>query len=212
MLLGLAIRFLSACIPFATGAVLLSGSAARVGEKVITIRDINYFAAIHRLKEKKWADPFIPLAVEDLKRYTKRALLEEMCFSEIKSLEFQGPKRNEAVDLISSQQKKNRKQWSEFLRFYVRRDDQAVEILFRSLTVDKFLEKKMETLTPLITEDEITQYLSQNSANHQESDKATLRQSVARLLRQERMQKGLENWLASLQNKYSAVTLLPQHE
>ena len=193
----------------AIGAVLLSGSAARVGERVVTIRDVNYFASLHRLKEKKWADPFVPLSSEELKRYTKRLILEEMCFSEVKSLEFQGPKRTEAAALAAAQKGKNRAQWAEFLRFYGRSEDQATEILFRSLTVDRFLEKKMETLTPLITEEEITQYLNQTNPNPQDSDKAALRQSVARLLRQERMQKGLENWLTSLQAKYSAVSLLP---
>lgn len=206
MLFSLALRVF---MPWGIAAVLLSGSAARVGEKVVTIRDVNYFASLHRLKEKKWADPFIPLGADELKRYTKRVLLEEMCFAEIKSLEFEGPKRKEAADLVAAQRAKTRTQWNEFLRFYGRSEEQAVEILFRSLTVDKFLEKKMETLTPLITEDEITQYLSQTSANPQESDKETIRQSVSRLLRQERMQKGLENWLGSLQTKYSAVTLLP---
>lgn len=205
----MAFSLLSVFSSLALATVLLSGSAARVGDKVVTIRDVNYFAALHRLKEKKWGDPFTPLASEDLKRYTKRFLLEEMCFSEVKSLEFQGPKRAEASALVGVQKGKNRSQWAEFLRFFGKSEEQATEVLFRSLTVDKFLEKKMETLTPLITEEEITQYLSQTNPNPQASDKEALRQSVARLLRQERMQKGMENWLASLQAKYSAVSLLP---
>jgi len=195
---------------FAGAATLLTGSAAKVGEKVVTVRDVSYFAALHRLKEKKWSDPFASLPLEELKRYTKRVMLEEMCIAEIKSLDFLGPKKAEAAELVALQKAKGRAAWGEFLKFYGHTEEQAVELLVRSLTVDKFLEQKMETLTPLISEEEITQYLSQTGAKSSGSgENETVRQSVARLLRQEKMQKGLENWLSALQEKYLAVSLLP---
>ncbi len=190
---------------------LLTGSAAKVGEKVITVRDISYLAALQRLKERKgsWGDPFAALSPEELKRYTKRVMLEEMCLLEIKSLEFLGPKKSQAVELVSAQRARNKTQWNEFLRYYGRTDEQAMETLFRSLTVDEFLEKKMETLTPLISEEEITQVINQQASKPTGGEAETLRQSVARALRQEKMQKGLESWLSALQEKYLAVSLLP---
>ncbi len=210
-MLSIAIQYL---LFFAHASVVLTGSAARVGSHVITVREVNYFSVVHRLREKKWLDPFLALSNEDLRRYTKRLRLEDMCLSEIKTLEFVGPKRSDAEDLVSLQKAKTKSAWNEFLKFYGKNEGQVTETLFRSLTVDKFLEKKMETLTPLITEEEITQYLGQTratpSAPPLEGDKETMRQSVSRLLRQERMQKGLENWLQSLQEKYTAVSLLAQ--
>ncbi len=176
------------------------------------MRDVSYFAALHLLKERKdkgWSDPFATLPADELKRYTKRVMLEEMVLAEIKSLEFLGPKKSEATSLVAVQRAKAKTQWNDFLRYYGKTDEQAAETLFRSLTVDEFLEKKMETLTPLISDEEITQYLNQNGTKTPAGEAETVRQSVARGLRQEKMQKGLESWLQALQEKYLAVSLLP---
>ncbi len=72
----------------AFAGTLLTGSAAKIGDKIITVRDVSYFAALHRLKERKdkgWSDPFATLPADELKRYTKRVMLEEMVLAEIKS-------------------------------------------------------------------------------------------------------------------------------
>ena len=136
-------------------------------------------------------------------------LLEEMVFGEMKSLNFDGGPKAEATKVLADRRKTPsfRAEWDKFVAHYSLGEEKAVSLLWRSIQVDKFIEKKVETLTPLLTSDVVDRHLI---ANLQRTEFITdprreLRQRAERLLKKERMGQQLQEWVLRLKRKYSVV-------
>jgi hypothetical protein len=77
----------------------------------------------------------------------------------------------------------------------------------QGLLAERFLKKKIESLTPVITDSEIEQY----TKNYPEKVKKLgdeNRSLVAEALKKERVDKGLQDYIDFLTEKYAATLLL----
>ena len=188
---------------------LVDGTAAIVAKVLITVQDAHFFSAVNHFSS---GDP-IPAkgeTGEDLRAIVQKMALEEMIYAEMKSLQVQdGGSSNEASRLIQAQKNHGREaEWSRCVAQYGRTEKEAIQRLYKSLQVEKFLQKKIETLTPIITDAEVERYFAQNPRRFKGADLEVLKPSVVLLLKKERMQKGLEEWVRVLKEKYGVTNLL----
>lgn len=189
--------------------VLVNGIAAEVAGKPISLEDVYFHRALDRVKNGESG----LLAIEKgdaLKNSVQKLVLEEMVYGEMKSLNFDGGPKSDAVRLLQERKKSPqfRTEWEKALGYFRIGDDKAVSLLWKSLQVDKFIERKVETLTPLLTPDVVDRHLVANTPGFQtlpDVKKAELRSRADRLLKKERMGEQLRDWVLRLKRKYSVV-------
>lgn len=200
---------LSAGPSFGAGAVI-NGTAATVGKELVTVQDARFYRALQRFREGE-AAPLKPEEGEDFRRTVQKIVLEEMVFAEMKNLSTDVGSKTEAEKLIRAQRSKGRDKeslWKEILKRFGKTEAMAVERLYRSLQVERFIQKKVETLTPIVTEAEAERYFKQNQSRFYGSSYDRLKPNIILLLKKERMQKGLEEWVRFLKEKYGVTNLL----
>jgi len=83
----------------------------------------------------------------------------------------------------------------------------AEGFLKSSLFAEKFLRKKVDTLTLLVTEADIDLYI-RNYPERVKKLSGDVRKLIAEALKKERTDKGLQDWIDFLTEKYSATYLL----
>jgi hypothetical protein len=190
-------------------AMVVNGIAAEVSGRPITLEEV----LIHRGLDKVKSGQSDLLAVEKgeaLHAAVQKMLLEEMVFGEMKSLNFDGGPKTEATKVLADRRKvaSFRGEWEKFLAHFSLGEEKAVALLWRSIQVDKFIEKKVETLTPLLTSDVVDRHLIANNPGWEgmpEDRRRELRQRAERLLKKERMGQQLQEWVLRLKRKYSVV-------
>jgi hypothetical protein len=187
--------------------ILVDGTAAVVGKSLITVQDAYFYRALQRYREGT-NELFERETGDVLKRTVQKMALEEMVFTEMKSFKLQGEVHSEAEEVVRLRKAKDKGAWEELLRRYGRSDLSAIERLSKSLSVEHFLERKVETLTPVITEAEAETYFRQNQPRFQGSVFESLKPSIVRILRKERMEKALEDWVHFLRDKYGLTNFL----
>lgn len=189
--------------------VLLDGTAATVGKVLLTVQDAHFYRALLKFKDGE-ANPLKPEAGEDLKKTVQKMVFEEMVYAEMKSLQFEAGPRSEAEKMLGTEKAKKGKDviWREILRYFGKSESVAVDRLWKSLQVERFIQKKIETLTPIITDGEAERYYRQNQARFQGSRYEALKPNIVLLLKKQRMQNGLEEWVKFLKDKYSVTNLL----
>ncbi len=195
------------------GANLVNGMAARVGGRTVTVQEVRFFRALDRFRTTKGTDPFAPEGPGELKAAAQKLLLEEMVLSELRSLRFDGGPRTQAEAAVAFKKKpKEGKLWAEFLKTYGKSDAEAVDRVWKSLQAEKFISRRIETLTPLPTESETDKYLKQRfegqgrALNPEELPQ--LRAKAVVDLKKELLRKELEEWIVLLKRKYAAVNYL----
>jgi len=188
--------------------VLLNGTAATVGKVLITIHDAYFFGALEAFKR---GDPN-PLKREEgleLKKIVQKMVFEEMVYAEMKSLQFQEGSRADAIKSVKAGKTKGRAAaWREILSQYGKSESEAIDQMLKSIQVERFIQKKVETLTPIITEGEAERYYKQNASRFGGSAYENLKPSIVVLLKKQHMQKGLEEWVRFLKDKYGVTNLL----
>ena len=195
-------------VPGVAATELLNGAAASVGSKVITVRDAQFYRALQRYREGG-SNIFARESGEDLKKTVQKVALEEMVFLEMKSFRYGSSARGEAEKMLRQRRQSDKTNtWSKLLREFNKSESFVIESLSRSLEIEKFLQKKIETLTPVITDAEAERYYRQNASRYP-GDLETNRAQVVRDLKFERMQKSLEDWVQALREKYKFVNHLP---
>jgi len=205
--LSLFLSFGAWCAPSPS---LLNGTAATVGNRLVTIQDARFYRALQRFREGE-ADPFKVEQGEELRRTVQKLVLDEMVFAEMKSFQFEAGNRAEAEKLVQAERGKSKareSQWKELLSRFGKTEVIAVDRLHKTLQVDRFLQKKVETLTPIVTEAEAERYFQQNQTRFYGNTFERLKPSIILLLKKERMQKGLEEWVKFLKEKYGVNNLL----
>lgn len=188
-------------------AALLNGTAAVVGKTLLTVQDVYLYRSLLRFKEGE--SPAVIKETEDqLKKTTQKLIFEEMVYNELKSFQYEGMPRGDADKLINQNKQKRPNDWKAIQSTYQIGEKELSEKLFRTLQVEKFLQKKVDTLTPVITESEIQAYYRQNESKFKGNNFEELKPSIVVLLKKQKMQKGLEDWIKFLKEKYSVVNHL----
>jgi hypothetical protein len=188
--------------------VLVDGTAAVVGKTLITVQDAYFYRALQRFRDGQ-PDMFARETGEPLRKTVQKMALEEMVFAEMKSFKLEGTPRAEAHEIIKHRRGKGTDgPWTQLLHRFAKSENGAVEQLSRSLSVEHFLEKKVETLTPIITEAEAESYYRQNQARFPNEPFDRLKANITRFLRKQRMEKALEDWVRFLREKYGLTKFL----
>lgn len=194
--------------------ISIDGTAAVVAKVLITLQDAYFFSGLQHFKEGERVS-LKREEGEELRNVVQKIALEEMVLAEMKSLQLDAAAsqnegtRGDAQRLIQMQKDKGREgEWRQLLQRYGRSEGVAVERLARSLAVERFLQRKVETLTPIITDAEVDRYMAQNPKRFRGGDLESLKPGIVLLLKRERMQKGLEEWVKVLKEKYGVTNLL----
>ncbi len=186
-----------------------NGTAATVGKALITIQDARFYRAISRFV----AGEPKPLETENgeaLRKTVQKMAFEEMVFLEMKAIQFEGGSRAEVEEPLRRARAQDKKKgtFAAILKLYGRTEGESLEHWSRSVQVERFLQKKVETLTPIVTLKEVETYFNQNRDRFKGSKFEALRTSIEVLLKKERMRKGLEEWIRFLRDKYGVVNHL----
>lgn len=208
---SLVLAALVALSPFARAAekpLLVDGTAASVGKNMVTVQDAYFYRAVQRFRDGE-GDPLELEEGEALRRTVQKLVFEDMVQSEMASFKFDGGSRAEAEKIVRARKLKAKPQvWHELTTRFGRGEGAVVDCILRSLQVERFIQKKVETLTPIITQAEVERYYTSNKARFQGSDFESLKPKIILLLKKERMQKGLEEWVRFLRDKYGVTNHL----
>lgn len=188
--------------------MLWNGTAATVGKTLITVQDARFYRSLNRFVsgEPKMLEPETG---EALRKTVQKMAFEEMVFLEMKAIQFDGGTRSQAEEpLRKAKARESKGGFATLLKTYGRSESEAFERWNRSYQVERFLQKKVETLTPIVTLKEVELYYNQNRERFKGSNFEALRPSIEVLLKKERMRKGLEEWIRFLRDKYGVVNHL----
>lgn len=190
-----------------SGPVLYNGTAATVGKQIITIRDAQFFRALARFREG-----ISPAIVEekgdDLRLTVQKIVFEEMVYAELKSFEFDGGPRAAAEKLVAQLRAKRESDWKGILKKFGVSETAVIDRVYKSLQVEKFLQKKIDTLTPIVTDAEVEKYFKHNESKFKGHEFEQMKPNITLILKKQRMQKGLEEWVRFLKDKYGVTNLL----
>ena len=194
--------------PTSPGTSLVNGVAATVGKALVTVQDAYFFRSLQRFREGA-GELFRPEDGDDLRRTVRKIIFEEMVQGEMKSLHFEDRATgSEVANALRRDGRLREKQWKALLSHFGKSENAALEIVDRSLTVDKFMARKIETLTPIVTQADVDRYIKQNETRFRGSSPDSLKPNIILLLKKERTQKGLEEWLRFLRDKYGVTNYL----
>lgn len=189
---------------------LANGMAAKVAGQVITVRDARFFLALQRFRDGK-PDPMGAEGPGELRSAVQRLLLEEMVHAELRSLKFEGGPRSDAEKALGRKKGSGAKLWNSLLKTYGKSEATAVDLVWRSLQVEKFIQRRVDTMTPIVTAAEVDRYLRQKAATDKrvsEEELVKLRPGAAQELKKELMRKELEEWIVLLKRKYQVTNYL----
>ena len=191
----------------AWAAVLLNGTGGRIGKTVFTVEDVRFFDAVLKFREGATQTP--ELDAEALKAATQKLVFEEMVAAEMRSLQVEPGGRRQAEEQLRAMRAKiSDGHWKTLFARYGRNDASVLQILQRGIEVEKFLEKKVETLTPVVTDSEAARYFKQNEAKFYGATFESIKPTVIRLLQKQEMEKGLQEWVRLLRDKHHAMNLI----
>ncbi len=185
---------------------LMNGTAAIINKKVVTVQDAFIFKALQRLKTG-----LEPVVLEEegdeLKKTIQKIVFEEMVFAEMKSIQKEINVQNE-VDRWFKDKKGKAKGLELIKKHYSQTDAEILKKIAKTLSADRFVQLKIETVTPVITEDEVQKYFKRNEAQFRGRSYENLKPTIVVLLKKQAVQKNLEEWIKSLKDKYEVTMLL----
>lgn len=180
----------------------INGSAATVGKKWITLEDVRFYLAVQRyLADEK--EIVSPTDADTLKKALRKLIFEEMLLEEMSSLHVAGSGAGEPERKIKARRSKDRSgSWEKLLRRFHRTEAQVVERVRREIDARKFLERKVETLSPQITSADIDR---QQRLNPQKFSGPAGRSEALAELKRKKTEDGLEEWIRFLRDKYGVA-------
>jgi hypothetical protein len=131
-----------------------------------------------------------------------------MAHEEMKSFKFEDVTAAEAQKLFNEKTKGRKPLVSELLKRFSKSEAQALERLKITWSVEKFLQKRVETLTPIITQDEVKQSFQLQKSRFAGKSFESVQEELSRELRKERLRKSFEAWVLSLREKYNYTNYL----
>lgn len=193
------------------GAVLVDGVAATYGGRVITVQDVYLYRALMRLVEGK-GDPLELESGERLQKTTQRVLFEALVQAELEELADKGKSFGAPVGILAAmtlpaiRQAGRRAALEQVLKRFGRSEAYAEAMLERHRRVEDYLVRKLETLTPVLTEAELRRFFEKQARKGTTFEQA--RPLLERRLKEERRTRGLEEWARYLRDKYQATNLV----
>lgn len=187
--------------------VLINGTAASVGKVLITLEDARFYSAVHRVKEGH-QDPLRMEEGEELKRTVQKMIFEEMVSVDMGGSHADTKIRGIAERLLVKSKKGQEAALIRIVQQFGKNREQAIHVIWKSLSVERLVQKKVETMTPIITDAEVRQYLQQNPGKFKEEDLDGLKPNVVLLLKKRRVEGQLEEWIHLLKEKYRAQNFL----
>lgn len=192
--------------------VLLNGIAAEISGKPTTVEEVYLHHALERVRQGQL--PLLNLDSADVVHaWVQKFILDRIVLDEMKSLDFESTPKSDAAQILA-ERKKNKPfkiEWDKLLNYFKMTEDKALNLLWRNQQAEKFLEKKVETLTPLITQEELTQYLNTHNPGWEkqsDDEKRELRTRTERLLKKDHAELQIRDWIVRLKRKYSVVQYL----
>lgn len=207
-------RFLSLFffVSFAsTGSVLINGTAAKVGEEVITLEDTRQYYALEKFRKKAEGPLTVP-DPESQRQVVQKLIFEHLVLLEIKSLQVNEVTREDSIKRLKVVKDGRLDQWKKILQSIGLKESEAIDLYFRSMRVERFVQKKVETLTPIITDAEIERYYRQNEERFGKSSLDSLKNSIVLFLKKQKVEQGLEEWIRYLKTKYGVTNYLETNE
>lgn len=193
-------------IPSISRGVLINGTAAIVDKKVITIQDAYIFRSLNRIKAG--VQPVISEEEgNELKKTVQKLILEGMVLAEMKNIQKEIGVQSEVNSWLKDGSNK-RKSILEVMKRFGQTEAELAQRMTRTLSADKFVELKIQTVTPVITGDEILKYYKRNEAQFRGRSFDNLKPNIIVLLKKQAVQKSLEEWVKSLKDKYTVTLLL----
>lgn len=193
-------------VPSISRGVLINGTAAIVDKRVITIQDAYIFRSLNRIKTG--VQPVLSEEEGDeLKRTVQKLILEGMVLAEMKNIQKQIAVQSEVTAWLKENSTK-RKGILEVMKRFDQTEAELAQRMTRTLSADRFVELKIQTVTPVITEDEILKYYKRNEAQFRGRSFDNLKPNIIVLLKKQAVQKSLEEWVKSLKDKYTVTLLL----
>lgn len=205
-LLYCALLFSFGLVPSISRGVLINGTAAIVDKRVITIQDAYIFRSLNRIKTG--VQPVLSEEEGDeLKRTVQKLILEGMVLAEMKNIQKEIAVQSEVTAWLKENSIK-RKGILEVMKRFDQTEAELAQRMNRTLSADRFVELKIQTVTPVITEDEILKYYKRNEAQFRGRSFDNLKPNIIVLLKKQAVQKSLEEWVKSLKDKYTVTLLL----
>lgn len=205
-LLYCALLFSFGLVPSISRGVLINGTAAIVDKRVITIQDAYIFRSLNRIKTG--VQPVLSEEEGDeLKRTVQKLILEGMVLAEMKNIQKEIAVQSEVTAWLKENSTK-RKGILEVMKRFDQTEAELAQRMTRTLSADRFVELKIQTVTPVITEDEILKYYKRNEAQFRGRSFDNLKPNIIVLLKKQAVQKSLEEWVKSLKDKYTVTLLL----
>jgi len=185
---------------------LTNGAAAVVNKKVVTVQDAFIFRALQRVKAG--AQPIVfEEEGEELKKTVQKLVFEEMVLAEMKLLSKDSNIPSDAPKWFK--ESKEQKNGLEVIRKrYGVPESELLQKINRTSSADRFVQLKIETVTPVITEDETQKYFKRNEAQFRGRSYENIKPNIVIMLKKQAVQKSLEEWVKSLKEKYEVAMLM----
>lgn len=200
------VGFLIGPVSNAKSSHLLNALAGRVGKENLTIQDAYIFRALQRFRTGE--KPFVFFEKDQaLKRTIEKLMFEKMLLAEVKAVEFKDPDPTKAKEFVRQVEASGKsRELASIANEFDLTEEELTQILQQHFLAEAFLQKKLITLTPVITSSEVDAYL----LKHPEKVKklsGDKRSVVSEVIKQERMNKALQDYIDFLTEKYSATLL-----
>ncbi|NBX75560.1 MAG: hypothetical protein EBQ92_03335 [Proteobacteria bacterium] len=186
---------------------LVNAIAAKVGERLITVQDAYVFRGLQRLRSGE--RPIVLFETDrNLKVTVQKVMFEEMILAEAKAVDFKELDPKQVAEAVKRlKELSGGADWHRLLRTFSLTDAEMVKRVAQGLLAERFLKKKIESLTPVITDSEIDQY----TKNYPEKVKKLGEKNrllISEALKKEKVDKGLQDYIDFLTEKYTATLLL----
>lgn len=183
---------------------VVNGTAAIINKKVITIKDAYVYRALQRMNTGT-QPVLMEEQGEELRKTVQKIVFEEMVLAEMKSLQ-----KEVEVSIVFDSWKKSKKSADLALirETYGLGENELYKSAVKTIKADKFVKLKIDTVTPVVTEDEAQKYFKKNEAQFRGKSYESIRPNIIVLLKKQSVQKSLEEWIKSLKDKYEASILL----
>lgn len=185
---------------------LVDGAAAVVNKKVVTLQDAFIFRALQRVKSG--AQPVVVEEEgEDLKKTVQKLVFEEMVLAEMKLLSKENSIQADSPKWFK-ESKEQKKGLEVIKKKYGVSESELLQRINRTSSADRFVQLKIETVTPVITEDETQKYFKRNEAQFRGRSYENIKPNIVIMLKKQSVQKSLEEWVKSLKEKYEVAMLM----
>lgn len=164
--------------------------------QVVTTREVKASSWLSRALKSELQNTL----AESTKSEANATLFEIAIYREAKSLGAVSLKKEEIDSLILTAKSKLQKN-SEWKKLEVQ-EDELRQWIERKRTSEIFMELKMNSLTSIVTDQEIQDYYDRNRVKFGSTPLAEQRDTIQKFLQKENQKQRMQDWLSALKTKY----------